>query len=75
MVFYKYNTYSESIGALMEAWSMHHKADGSPTLLTLVNYCPARFDPTKGDWQRETCDIFGQELESFNKKAVVFNLV
>lgn len=65
----KHNTYSEAIGALMEAWSVHHKTDGAPTLLTLDNYCPARFDPTKGFWQRETCAIFGQELESFNQKS------
>ena len=65
----RFNTYSESIGALMEAWSVHHKTDGTPTLLTLDNYCPARFDPTKGFWQRETCAIFGQELESFNQKS------
>ena len=65
----KHNTYSEAIGALMEAWSVHHKTDGAPTLLTLDNYCPARFDPTKGFWQKETCAIFGQELESFNQKS------
>ena len=55
----KYSTYSESIGALMEAWSVHHKTYGTPTLLTLDNYCPARFESTKGYWQRETCAIFG----------------
>ena len=37
----KYNTYSESIGALLGAWFVHHKIDGSPTLLTLDNYCSA----------------------------------
>ena len=37
----KYNTYSECIGALMEAWSVHHKTDGCQTLVTLDNYCPA----------------------------------
>jgi hypothetical protein len=67
----RFNTYSEPVGALMEAWSVHHKTDGAPTLLTLDNYCPARFDPTKGFWQRKTCAIFGQELESFNQKSSI----
>ena len=44
----KYNTYSESISTLMEAWSVHHKTDGLPTLLTLDNYFPAHCDSTKG---------------------------
>ena len=65
----KYNTYSESIDALMEAWSVHHKTDSASTLLTLNNYCPGCFDSTKGFWQWETCAIFGQELESFNPKS------
>ena len=43
--------------------------DGSPTLLTLDNYCPAQFDPTNGYWQRETCAIFRQEQQSFNEKS------
>ena len=66
---YSYNTYSESVSALMEAWSVHHKTDGAPTLLTIENYAPGRYDPVKGYWQRETCAIFGQELESFNQKS------
>ena len=67
----KYNMYSESIIALMEAWSVHQKTEGSPTLLTLDNYCPAHFDPTKGYWQHATCAIFGQELENFNQKSSI----
>ena len=52
----------------MEAWSVHHKTNGSPTLFTLDYYCPARFDSTKG-FGRENCAIFCQELESFNQKS------
>ena len=65
----RFNTHSESIGALMEARSVHHKTNGSPTLLTLDIYCPALFNPTKRFWQRKNCAIFGQELESFNQKS------
>ena len=64
-----YNTYSEPIAALMEAWSVHHKSTDTPTLLTLDNYCPARFDPTWGYYATENAAIFGQELESFNQKS------
>ena len=43
-----YDTYFDPIAALMEAWSVHHKNTGMPTLLTMDNDCPARFDPTWG---------------------------
>ena len=56
-------------GALMEAWSVHHKTDGTPTLLTLDNNCPARCDPTKGFGNERRVLVFGQELESFNQKS------
>jgi hypothetical protein len=67
---YKYDTYSESIGTLLEAWSVHHKSDGNPTLLTLENYAPARFSAEDyGMYQKEYNAVFGQELESFTQKS------
>jgi len=63
------NTFSESLYALMEAWSVHHKTDGCPSLITPENYCPGRFDPVTGFYQSENTAIFGQELESFNQKS------
>ena len=63
------NTFSESINALMEAWSVHHKTDGCATLIAPSNYCPGRFDPYTGFYQCENTAIFGQELESFNQKS------
>jgi hypothetical protein len=66
----KFDTYSESIGTLLEAWSVHHKSDGNPTLLTLENYAPARFsDSDYGMYQKEYNAVFGQELESFTQKS------
>ena len=53
----------------MEAWSVHHKTDGAPTLITPYNYCPYLFDATTGYWTKENTGIFGQELESFNQKS------
>ena len=63
------NTYSEPIGALIEAWGVHHKTEVVSTLLTPMNYSPTLFDPVYGFWNRESCAIFGQELESFNQKS------
>jgi hypothetical protein len=68
----KYDTYSEAIGTLMEAWSVHHKSDGNPTLLTLESYAPARFSNAQTDYgmyQKEYNAVFGQELESFTQKS------
>ena len=53
----------------MEAWSVHHKTDGCPSLIQPSNYCPGRFDPYTGFYQTENTAIFGQELESFNQKS------
>ena len=63
------NTFSESLYALMEAWSVHHKTSGCPSLITPENYCPGQFDPNTGFYQTENTAIFGQELESFNQKS------
>ena len=55
----------------MEAWSVHHKTDGCPSLIQPSNYCPGRFDPYTGFYQTENTAIFGQELESFNEKSSI----
>ena len=34
-----------------------------------MNYSPTLFDPVYGFWNRESCAIFGLELESFNQKS------
>jgi hypothetical protein len=66
----KKDTYSEPIGTLMEAWSVHHKTDSNPTLFTLENYAPARWHKNSfGMYQKEYNAVFGQELESFTQKS------
>ena len=65
------NTFSEALHALMEAWSVHHKRDGCPSLITPANCCPGHFDPIIGFYQNQNTAIFGQELESFNKKSSI----
>ena len=62
-------SYSQPIDALMEAWSVHHKTEGNPTLITRDNYAPAYWDPTTGFYVRERDVVFGQELESFSQKS------
>jgi hypothetical protein len=68
----RYDTFSEAVGQLLEAWSVHHKSDGNPTLLTLESYAPARFSNAPSDYrmyQKEYNAVFGQELESFTQKS------
>ena len=68
------NTFSEALHALMEAWSVHHKRDGCPSLITPANCCPGHFDPITGFYQNQNTAIFGQELESFNKKKQYYSI-
>jgi hypothetical protein len=63
------DTYALPVDALMAAWSVNHKTDGNPSLLTRANYAPAQFDVVTGLYQRERNAIFGQELESFSQKS------
>ena len=65
-----HNTYSEAIQNLMEAWSVHHKTDGNPSLLNIENYAPGRWNNADGigAFCREYNAVFGQELESFSQK-------
>lgn len=63
------HTYSEAIGALMEAWSVHHKSDGNPSLITPQSYRPGMWNADTGMYQREYNAVFGQELESFSQKS------
>jgi hypothetical protein len=66
----KYNIYSEATQALMEAWSVHHKSEGSPSLLTPENYSPTKWSRGQfGMYQREYNAVFGQECESFSQKS------
>ena len=62
------NTLLESIHALMEVWSIHHKTDGCPSLIDPSDYCQGRFDPVTDFYKTENTAIFEQELESFNQK-------
>ena len=64
----KYNTYSECVGALMEAWAVHHKAKKAPTRITPYSYCIYLFDSTTVYRRKEKFAIFGQGLEFFNQK-------
>ena len=65
------NTYSEAIQNLMEAWSVHHKTDGNPSLLNIENYAPGRWNDADGigAFCREYNAVFVQELESFSQKS------
>ena len=67
----KFNTYSEAVGALMEAWSVHHKTDGHPGLITRESYAPRLVDMNRGKRYREINAVFGHELESFSGKSGV----
>ena len=65
----EYNTYSQAIDTLMEAWGVHHKTDANATLLTRRTYAPAQWNPVTGYYERERNALFGQELESFSQKS------
>ena len=61
-------TYGEAVTTLMEAWSVHQKTEGNPTLLKR-NYAPATWGPLYNLYQYERYAVFGQELESFSQKS------
>ena len=46
-------TYGEAITTLMEAWSVHQKTEGNPTLLKRSNYAPAMWGPPFYHYQYE----------------------
>ena len=62
-------TYGEAVTTLMEAWSVHQKTEGNPTLLKRNNYAPATWGPPYNLYQYERNAVFGQELESFSQKS------
>ena len=64
-------TYGEAVTTLMEAWSVHQKTEGNPTLLKCSNYAPATWGPPYNMYQWERNAVFGQELESFAQKSCI----
>lgn len=65
-----YNTHSEAVSTLMEAWSVHQKTENSPTLICRENYAPAQWSHKDlGFYMREYNAVFGHELESFSQKS------
>ena len=63
------HTYSKEIGALMEVWSVHHKSDGNPSLITPQSYHPGMWNSDTGVYQPKYNAVFGQELEFFSQKS------
>jgi len=61
--------YGESMSTLMEAWSVHHKTDGNPSLITYNSYAPLHWGGDYNHWQFAYNAVFGQEMESFSQKS------
>ena len=62
-------TYGEAITTLMEAWLVHQKTEGNPTLLKRNNYAPGCWGSPYNLYSFERNAVFGQELESFSQKS------
>jgi hypothetical protein len=63
--------YGEAVTALMEAWSVHHKTDGNPSLISYASYAPKQWGGDYDHYYFPYNAVFGQEMESFSQKSGV----